>query len=331
MSHTTGRHRAPGRYNPVSEIGQIVTQAGTPLAKGSAVLAASGGLVAAIAIPAQAATADDADTAPAKQTASAPQAAAPATIAVTAPKAAGSSTTSTSSFGTIDVEPVAKPTGPTPYQLRMREERAAERAAAAEERRERAAAAAEREERQAEQAEQAQTEQAEQEQAEQQSAPEQESTPERTESAPSRSQERQAPSAGSSSSSSSSSSTAAATPKSSPAPSSSGSSDVISIAKQYIGTPYVFGGSSPAGFDCSGFTQYVFAKAGKSLPRVTTAQQAAATPVSNPQPGDLVFFGSPSYHVGIYLGNGQMIDAPSSGKSVSIRPVFDGVSGYGRV
>ncbi|UUZ46234.1 C40 family peptidase [Janibacter limosus] len=98
-----------------------------------------------------------------------------------------------------------------------------------------------------------------------------------------------------------------------------------------MGTPYVYGGSTPAGFDCSGFTQYVFAKAGKSLPRVTTAQQAMATPVSDPQPGDLVFFGSPAYHMGIYLGDGMMIDSPRTGSSVSIRPVFDGVSGYGRV
>nr|WP_246297340.1 C40 family peptidase [Janibacter cremeus] len=146
----------------------------------------------------------------------------------------------------------------------------------------------------------------------------------RQESSPSRSQERQAPSE----SSSSQSSTSAPAPASAPAPSSGG---VIGIAKQYVGTPYVYGGSTPSGFDCSGFTQYVFGKAGKSLPRVTTAQQAATTPVSNPQPGDLVFFGSPAYHVGIYLGNGMMIDAPSSGKSVSVRPVFGGVSGYGRV
>ena len=108
-------------------------------------------------------------------------------------------------------------------------------------------------------------------------------------------------------------------------------SSVLSTAASLVGTPYVYGGTSRSGWDCSGFTQYVFAKAGKSLPRVTTAQQAAATPVSNPQPGDLVFFGSPSWHVGIYVGDGMMIDAPRTGKSISIRPIFDGVSGYGRV
>ena len=290
MSHNVGRHRAAGRYNPVSELGQIVSQAGTPLAKGSAVIAASGGLIAAIAIPAQAADSTaEVDAAPV-QTASAP--AAPA-AAVTAPATTTSSKATDSAFGKIEVEPVAKPTGPTPAQLRARAEREQARQEAAAER------------------------QREQEQEQEQAAREEQAS-ERTEStSPSRSQERQAP----------------APAKSEPAPAatSSANSDVISIAKQYIGVPYVYGGSTPSGFDCSGFTQYVFAKAGKSLPRVTTAQQAAATPVSNPQPGDLVFFGSPSWHVGIYVGDGMMIDAPRTGKSISIRPLFDGVSGYGRV
>lgn len=295
MSHNVGRHRAPGRYNPVAEFGQVVSQAGTPLAKGSAVVAASGGLIAAIAIPAQAAnSAPEVDAAPASSVETV------ATAAVTAPSATSSSTKAVTGFGKIEVEPVAKPTGPTPAQLRARAERERQAEEAAERQREQEQAAAERE----------------QEQAEETQAQEQE--PERTESsAPSRSQERQAP--------------AEAETQSAPAPSSSNASGVIAIAKQYIGTPYVYGGSTPSGFDCSGFTQYVFAKAGKSLPRTTTQQQAATTPVSNPQPGDLVFFGSPSYHMGIYLGDGMMIDAPRTGKSVSIRPVFDGVSGYGRV
>ncbi|SMC71913.1 C40 family peptidase [Janibacter indicus] len=271
MSHNVGRHRAPERYNPLTEIGTVISQTGTPLAKGSAVLAASGGLVAAIAIPAQASTAADQVDATPVRAAAAP--AAPAAAAVTAPSAPATSTAATSAFGKIEVEPVAKPTGPTPYQLRMR----AEREQAAQERESEAA---------------------------------------------SRSQERQSP-APQASTSTPAAETAA------PAP--AASSNVVEIAKQYIGTPYVYGGSTPAGFDCSGFTQYVFAKAGKSIPRVTTAQQAAATPVSSPQPGDLVFFGSPSWHVGIYVGDGMMIDSPRTGSSVSIRPIFDGVSGYGRV
>lgn len=292
MSHNVGRHRAPERYNPLTEIGTVISQTGTPLAKGSAVLAASGGLVAAIAIPAQASTAaDQVDATPVQA------AAAPAAPAVTAPSAPATSTAATSAFGKIEVEPVAKPTGPTPYQLRMRAEREQAREAAAQER---------QREQEQEQA------QAEREQAAQ----------ERESEAASRSQERQSP-APQASTSTPAAETAA------PAP--AASSNVVEIAKQYIGTPYVYGGSTPAGFDCSGFTQYVFAKAGKSIPRVTTAQQAAATPVSSPQPGDLVFFGSPSWHVGIYVGDGMMIDSPRTGSSISIRPIFDGVSGYGRV
>ena len=89
---------------------------------------------------------------------------------------------------------------------------------------------------------------------------------------------------------------------SNPAQSSSG---VVNIARGLLGIPYVYGGASPSGFDCSGFTQYVFGKAGISIPRTASAQQHAATRVSNPKPGDLVFFGSPAYHVGIYTGNGH--------------------------
>ncbi|GGB44177.1 hypothetical protein GCM10011492_39050 [Flexivirga endophytica] len=107
---------------------------------------------------------------------------------------------------------------------------------------------------------------------------------------------------------------------------------IVSIAKRYIGTPYVYGGSSPAGFDCSGFTSYVYAQVGKSIPHTATGQLQAATPVSNPQPGDLIFFGngSSAYHVAIYLGNGMMIDSNHPGGSVGIRAIYSGVSGYGR-
>jgi cell wall-associated NlpC family hydrolase len=108
------------------------------------------------------------------------------------------------------------------------------------------------------------------------------------------------------------------------------SSQIVNIARTLLGIPYVYGGEDPSGFDCSGFTQYVFGKAGISIPRTASAQQDAATPVSNPQPGDLVFYGSPAWHVGIYTGNGMMIDSPRAGKSSSERPIFSGVSGYGR-
>lgn len=92
---------------------------------------------------------------------------------------------------------------------------------------------------------------------------------------------------------------------------------IIATAKQYIGVPYVWGGSSPSGFDCSGFVQYVFGKHGISLPRTSREQYNVGTWVSkaNLRPGDLVFYntsGSGVSHLGIYIGNGQFIHASTS-------------------
>ncbi|MFP7299100.1 NlpC/P60 family protein [Neobacillus niacini] len=97
---------------------------------------------------------------------------------------------------------------------------------------------------------------------------------------------------------------------------------VIATAKQYLGVPYVWGGSTPSGFDCSGFTSYVFRSVGISLPRTSRAQQNVGTRISlsQVQPGDLVFRGSPAYHVGIYIGGGQYIHAPQTGDVVKIAP-----------
>jgi peptidoglycan DL-endopeptidase CwlO len=120
---------------------------------------------------------------------------------------------------------------------------------------------------------------------------------------------------------------AAPAQESAPAP----TGGILSIAEAYTGIYYVYGGSTPSGFDCSGYTQYVFGQAGISLPRTAAAQQAAATPVSNPQPGDLVFFGYPAYHVGIYAGGGMMYDSGKPGIPSQKRAIFSGVSGYGRV
>ena len=97
---------------------------------------------------------------------------------------------------------------------------------------------------------------------------------------------------------------------------------VVSIALQYLGIPYKWGGTSPTtGFDCSGFVQYVYAQAGISLPHYTVSQwkYPGAVPVAKNQlrPGDLVFFNGLD-HVGIYLGYGDFIDAPHTGASVEI-------------
>ena len=104
-------------------------------------------------------------------------------------------------------------------------------------------------------------------------------------------------------------------------PGGSGHSAVVAIAQRYLGVPYVYGGASPSGFDCSGLAMYCYAQIGIGLAHGATAQQQSSTPVplNALQPGDLVFFGSASYssHVGIYVGGGSMIHAPHTGAVVS--------------
>jgi cell wall-associated NlpC family hydrolase len=102
-----------------------------------------------------------------------------------------------------------------------------------------------------------------------------------------------------------------------------GHPEAASIALQYLGIPYTWGGASPdTGFDCSGLVMYVFAQLGVQLPHFAAAQYGygVAVPRDQLQPGDLVFFDGLS-HVGIYIGNGQVVHAPHTGTVVSISPL----------
>lgn len=263
MAHSThGRHRAPGRHNPVAELTTIASRAGVTGAKASAVLAASGGLVAAFALPASAAPETVA-----KDTTSAPASpgAVPAAPAISAP-AVVTPAIKAEAVGVTGVTAVARPK-PTPKPkpkpvvttTDTRESRLVEAA-------------------------------------------------ERTQDKASR--------------------TTTRIPVSGPVKQSS--SQVVNIARTLLGIAYVYGGDDPSGFDCSGLTQYVYGKAGISIPRTASAQQRAATPVSNPQPGDLVFYGSPAWHVGIFTGGDMMIDSPRPGKYSSERNMFGTPTGFGR-
>ena len=105
---------------------------------------------------------------------------------------------------------------------------------------------------------------------------------------------------------------------------------IANLARSHIGAPYSYGAAGPGSFDCSGLVQYVHRQAGISIPRTSSAQLAAARPVSKSagRPGDVVFIGN--YHVGIYMGNGQMIDAPKSGTRVQQRAIWTSAYTLGR-
>jgi len=107
--------------------------------------------------------------------------------------------------------------------------------------------------------------------------------------------------------------------------------DALAIAQEEIGKPYSYGAEGPNAFDCSGLVQWVYAHVGISLPRTAAAQQAATTPTSKPRAGDLVFYGRPATHVGIYIGGGRMIAAPHTGAKVQAEDVYGTPSNYGRV
>lgn len=114
---------------------------------------------------------------------------------------------------------------------------------------------------------------------------------------------------------------------------------VVAIAARYLGVPYVWGGTTPSGFDCSGFVQYVYAQAGISLPRTSRMQYTIGKFIPRAQldmlePGDLVFFGyggdaNQIHHVGLYVGNGVFIHAPGSGDHVKYSSLTDRITTRG--
>jgi cell wall-associated NlpC family hydrolase len=99
--------------------------------------------------------------------------------------------------------------------------------------------------------------------------------------------------------------------------------EAIAAAKSRLGKPYVWGATGPNSFDCSGLMQYAFEKAGKDLPRTSAAQSKVGKKVSmdDLQPGDLIFLYSPVSHVVMYMGNGKVIEAPTSGQNVKVTPL----------
>jgi cell wall-associated NlpC family hydrolase len=105
---------------------------------------------------------------------------------------------------------------------------------------------------------------------------------------------------------------------------------VLEVAARYVGTPYVSGGSTPAGFDCSGFVSYVYAQLGISLPRTSGGIKAAGTVISraDAQPGDLIW--SPG-HISIYAGGNDQIDSPRPGKTIQFRAIWQSAPVFIRI
>ncbi|MGA4842478.1 NlpC/P60 family protein [Streptomyces sp. G45] len=118
------------------------------------------------------------------------------------------------------------------------------------------------------------------------------------------------------------------------APASSRAAAAIAAARSAVGKPYVWGANGPSGFDCSGLTQWSYAQAGVGIPRTSQAQRNAGrqVPLAQAQPGDLVTYRDDASHVGMYVGNGQVVHAPYPGAAVRYDPVnMMPVSGVTRV
>ncbi|WP_026361044.1 NlpC/P60 family protein [Amycolatopsis nigrescens] len=103
----------------------------------------------------------------------------------------------------------------------------------------------------------------------------------------------------------------------------------VNAALSKLGSAYSLGKAGPSQFDCSGLTSWAFRQAGIGIPRTAAQQQGSGTPVAREQlqPGDLVFFGSPAYHVGMYIGGGKMVHSPQPGEVVKISPLISDYSG----
>jgi peptidoglycan DL-endopeptidase CwlO len=105
---------------------------------------------------------------------------------------------------------------------------------------------------------------------------------------------------------------------------------VLDVAASYVGYPYQLMGTPPSAFDCSAYTWWVFQQAGISIPRSVAGQRGAVTPVSDPQPGDLIFYND-WHHVGIYAGNGMTYEALNPGTGVRYGPLLSSNVWYGRI
>jgi cell wall-associated NlpC family hydrolase len=112
-------------------------------------------------------------------------------------------------------------------------------------------------------------------------------------------------------------------------------SSVLAVAARYLGVPYVYGGTTPLGWDCSGATSYIFRQLGIDIPRTANDQMLASTRVSRSEAkaGDLVFFlsGGRAYHVGIFAGGNMMYDAQRTGKTFTKRDIYSSSVVFGRV